>query len=281
MLVIVYQPLMNVKNKTTTEHKTLKYTGYNIHYYISGNPNGKAIVFVHAAFADHRCFNRQLEYFGENYRVITMDMLGHGLSQANKTSDKIDKTAYHIHQILEKEGISKTHIVGVSMGSLIAQYFALQYPEYTLSVSILGGYDISADNKQINKAQRAEGLKWIFKALFSMNLFRNYIAKVTVNNPELQPEIYEMATCFTRKSFMYLSGMRNVVKLRENIIIACPLLIMVGDSDLELAKQMALKFHQSKPESEYQVIMNAGHLANMDQAEMFNTVLDEFISTTK
>lgn len=266
-----------MKNELTCEHKILEYPGYNIHYYVSGNPTGPAIVFLHAAFADHRCFNRQLEFFGVNYRVITLDMLGHGLSQASKTSDKIDKTANHIHQILEKEGISETHIVGVSMGSLIAQYFALQYPEYTLSVSILGGYDISADNKQINKAQRTEGLKWIFKALFSMNLFRNYISKVTVNNPKLQPEIYEMATCFTRKSFMYMSGMGKVIKLRKNIKIACPLLIMVGDSDLELAKLMALKFHRSMPESKYQVISNAGHLANMDQSEMFNSVLDEFI----
>jgi pimeloyl-ACP methyl ester carboxylesterase len=272
---------MNVKNVSTSEHKILEYPGYNIHYYVSGNPNGQAIVLLHAAFADHRCFNRQLEFFGDNYRVITLDMLGHGLSQANKTSDKIDKTAYHIHKILEKEGISKTHIVGVSMGSLLAQYFALEYPECTLSVSILGGYDISADNKEVNKAQRTEGIKWIFRALFSMHLFRNYIAKVTVNNPELQPEIYEMATCFNRKSFMFISGMRNVVKLRENIIIACPLLIMVGDSDLELAKQMALKFLKSIPESKFKVIVNAGHFANMDQPEMFNSFLDEFIGKPK
>lgn len=270
---------MIIKNKFSSEHKILEYPGYNIHYYVSGNPNGQAIVLLHAAFADHRCFNRQLEFFGENYRIITMDMLGHGLSQANKTSDKIDKTACHIHQILEKESISKTHIVGVSMGSLLAQYFALEYPECTLSV--LGGYDISSDNKQVNKAQRTEGLKWILKALFSMHLFRNYIAKVTVNNPELQPEIYEMANCFTRKSFMYMSGMRNVVKFRENTIIARPMLNMVGDRDLELAKHMALKFHRSMPEIKYQVISNAGHLANMDQPEMFNSVLDEFIGTLK
>jgi len=266
--------------KPNIENKNLEQNGYNLHYFVSGNPKGEAIVFLHPAFADHRCFNKQLEYFVANYFVITLDMLGHGHTQPDKTSDRIDKTAEQVKQILAIEGFSQAHLVGVSMGSLLAQYVAIQYPEMVLSVTVLGGYDISADNKEVNKSQRKEGLKWIFKILFSMNSFRNYVSLVSANNSDSQAEFYEMVKCFNRKSFMYMSGMKNVIKRRENIKIECPLLILVGDNDIELAKRAALIFHESVPSSQYHIIQNAGHCANMDNAEIFNAVLLGFLGKT-
>jgi len=267
--------------KLNTDHKILEQVGYNLHYFVSGNIKGETIVFLHPAFADHRCFNKQLEALGKKYLVITLDMLGHGLSQPSKTNDKIDKTAEQVKQFLAIEGISQAHLVGVSMGSLIAQFVAIQYPEMVLSLTVLGGYDISADNKEVNKAQRKEGLKWIFKILFSMESFQKYLASITVSNSDSQVEMYEMVKCFTRKSFMYMAGMKNVIKRRENPKMECPLLILVGDNDLELAQRMAKKFHESIPSSQFYTIPNAGHCANMDNAKVFNELLGGFLIANK
>ncbi|MCK7541497.1 MAG: alpha/beta hydrolase [Marinilabiliales bacterium] len=78
-------------------------------------------------------------------------MLGHGLSKVEKAKDKIDHTIHHIDSILKNEGYSKAHFVGVSMGTLIAQYYSLHYPDKVQSMTILGGYDINANNKEISK----------------------------------------------------------------------------------------------------------------------------------
>ncbi|MBW6480413.1 MAG: alpha/beta hydrolase [Bacteroidales bacterium] len=268
-----------LEDKSSIEQKELTQNGYSIFYYATGDKENELIVFLHPAFADHRCFNKQIDYFSKEFRVVTIDMLGHGLSKVGKAKDKIDFTIHHIDTILKNEGYSKAHFVGVSMGTLIAQYYSLHNPDKVQSMTILGGYDINANNKEISKAQRSENIKWIFKALFSMNSFRRHVSSISVSNPVEQARFYEMASLFTRKSFTVMSGLGNIIKQRDNIAINYPLLILSGDKDIELAKRMSKKWHDNEPTSKFHVIENAGHCANMDNAAEFNRIVMSFIKT--
>ena len=144
-------------------------------------------------------------------------------------------------------------------------------------MTILGGYDINADNKEIAKAQRSENIKWFFKALFSMNSFRKYVSIAVVSRPEEQARFYEMASMFNRKSFTVMAGLGKVLQSRQNVNFDYPLLILSGDQDIELAKKMSKKWHHSEPSSKFQLIENAGHCANMDNPEEFNSILMDFI----
>lgn len=270
-----------IRIESSIEHKELKQDGYSINYFISGDTAKELIIFLHPAFADHRCFDKQIDYFSRDYKVITIDLLGHGLSKVDKAKDKLDFSVNHIDTILKSEGYDKAHFVGVSMGTLIAQYYALMYPEKVLSMTILGGYDINADNKEIAKAQRSESIKWILKAIVSMNSFRKYVASVTVSKPEEQARFYEMASLFTRKSFTVMSGLGKVMQARENIKREYPLLILVGDKDNDLAQRISKKWHDAEPQSMYYLIKEAGHCANMDNSEDFNKIVMTFIKSEK
>ena len=266
-----------LEDNSSIEQRELKQNGYSIFYYVTGDKENDLIVFLHPAFADHRCFNKQADYFSKEFRVVTIDMLGHGLSKVEKAKDKIDFTIHHIDTILKIEGYSKAHFVGVSMGTLIAQYYSLHNPDKVQSMTILGGYDINADNKEISKAQRSENIKWIFKALFSMNSFRRHVSSISVSNPVEQARFYEMASLFTRKSFTAMSGLGNIIKQRDNIDRNYPLLILSGDNDIELARRMSRKWHDHEPTSKFYEIENAGHCANMDNADEFNRIVMSFI----
>lgn len=268
-------------SESLIEKKELKQNGYTIFYYATGDKEKELIVFLHPSFADHRCFDKQVDYFAKEFRVVTIDMLGHGLSKVEKAKDKIDHTIHHIDTILKNEGYTKAHFAGVSMGTLIAQYYSLHYPDKVQSMTILGGYDINANNKEISKAQRSENIKWIFKALFSMNSFRRYVSSVSVSQPVEQARFYDMASLFTRKSFICMSGLGNILKQRENIVRNYPLLILCGDKDIELAKRMSKKWHESEPASKFQMIENAGHCANMDDPDTFNKIVMSFIKQDK
>jgi pimeloyl-ACP methyl ester carboxylesterase len=267
--------------KAVIEQKELKQDGYSIFYYATGAKDKDLIVFLHPAFADHRCFNNQIDFFVQHFRVVTIDMLGHGQSKVPKAKDKIDFTIHHIDSILSNEGYGKAHFVGVSMGTLVAQYYALHNPHKVQSMTILGGYDINADNSEIAKAQRSENIKWIFKAIFSMNSFRRYVSSVSVSNPAEQARFYEMASLYTRKSFMCMSGLGNIIKQRDSVTRSYPLLILTGDKDIELAIRMSKKWHENEPTSKYKIIENAGHCANMDNADEFNSVVMSFIGNGK
>ena len=93
----------------------------SIHYWINDNEVGSAIIFIHPAFANHTCFDKQLDYF-RDYRVITIDLIGHGKSIGKGT---IEDTALYINQIMETEKIDKINLVGVSIGAVLVQDFAI------------------------------------------------------------------------------------------------------------------------------------------------------------
>lgn len=173
-------------------------------------------------------------------------MLGHGLSQKGKSKDKIDATVEHIKMIMEDENKDSIHIVGLSMGSLLAQYFGLLYP------------------KQV---------KSIFMILFSFDKFRRHIASLSSIISEEQQKIYDSSGHFKRKSLIAMSGLGNVLKVRENVERTYPLLILCGENDIDLAINSARDWHLADPGSEFSLIDNAGHCANMDNAEQFNEVV--------
>lgn len=275
--------LKNMKNERTVntqsfiEHKTLELDGYQLHYYISGIQNKESIIFLHPAFSDHRAFEQQIDYFSKDYKVITIDFIGHGLSKAKKSKDKIDATPEHLLKIMELEKINKTHLVGVSMGSLIAQYFALKYPIKIKSLTALGGYDINNENKEVAKAQKWSNIGLIFRAIFSMKAFRKKTALITCESEKGQALFYNTTSHYERKSFMVMQGLQNVIKDRKNIKFNYPILIMTGEFDIELAKKMAQSWHSGLENSEYYMIANGGHCANIDEPEIFNKKVEEFI----
>lgn len=268
---------LTVQIERSIEHKTLKMDGYEIHYNVSGKENNDLIVFLHPAFSDHRVFDQQIDFFSKNYRVITIDLIGHGLSKAKKSKDKIDVSSEHIAKILEIKGFDKAHIVGISMGSLIAQYFALEYPEKIKTLTALGGHNINKENKEVAKAQRSYNLSLIFRAIFSMKAFRKMTAENICKSEKGQALFYETTSHYERKSFMVMQGLQNVIKDRKNIKTEYPTLILTGEFDIELAKKMSKEWHTDLENSEYFIIENAGHCANIDKPLVFNKVVKEFI----
>ena len=265
--------------KTPIAHKTLVKNGDSLHYFVSGNPNGETIIFLHPAFGDHRCFDKQIDFFSSQYRVITLDIPGHGLTGIGKSKTKISTIPQLIIEILNLENTEKTHIAGVSLGSLLAQDFALKYPERTLSLTVLGGYNINKEQREIAKAQRNEMLRWLFKMIFSMDAFRRYAASISVTDKMEQARFYQSAKRFTRKSFTVMSGLDKLVANRPDVQRELPLLLLVGENDLEVAINSTKQWCKDDPAAQMFIIENAGHCANMDNADKFNEIMMRFLKS--
>ncbi len=207
-------------------------------------------------------------------------MIGHGSSSVLKSKDKIDATPKHIERILETEGYDKAHLVGVSVGSLIAQYFALKYPKKVSSLTSLGGYNINQDDKEVKKIQNSSNFGLVLRALFSMKSFRKKTAKLSCHSPNGRALFYQSMSNYKRKSFLTMQGLQNVIKERNNVNADYPTLILVGEFDLEIARKMAKEWNSENSVSVFYEIKNAGHCANLDQPLQFNMLLEKFIHKT-
>ena len=147
----------------------------------------------------------------------------------------------------------------------------------TPSVTGLGGYNINKEQKEIAKTQRNEVFKWLFKMIFSMTAFHKYIAERSVIGKNEQVHIYESSKNFSRSSFSVMTGMDGLIASRLNIEYPYPLLILAGEKDITLAITSAQSWHQDIPTNQFEIIQNAGHCANLDNALEFNKRLKNFL----
>ncbi len=93
--------------------------GINWNYDIEGQ--GENLLFIHGRGVDRRIWRQQVKHFSDCYRVVSVDLPGHGESSWEHIS--LDSMAEDFGEILEKEDIEKVSIVGSSLGGMVALKF--------------------------------------------------------------------------------------------------------------------------------------------------------------
>ena len=245
----------------------------SIHYWINDTEVGSAIIFIHPAFANHTCFASQIDYF-KDYRVITIDLIGHGKSIGKGT---IEDTAMYINQIMEIEKIDKINLVGVSIGAVLVQDFANKYPSKVSSLTCIGGYDNNNFDKGLQKGNAKQQMKMFLKAMFSIKAFAEDNKKISAYTDEAKEKFYQMNLEFKKSSFRYFSTLHKLVNKYKTPKRDYPLLIGVGEYDNDMAKKASSMWHELEPNSQYVEFSGAGHIVNMDTPEQFNKVLKKVI----
>jgi 3-oxoadipate enol-lactonase len=100
--------------------------GYTMAYDIAGD--GVPLVFIHQVATDRRLWHYQRSIFYRRYRLITVDIMGHGQVSWPSEEFSLDRTAAHVQTLLERLKAGPAFLIGVSMGAAIAMRIALSDP---------------------------------------------------------------------------------------------------------------------------------------------------------
>ncbi len=250
-------------------------------YYISGRENKEWVLFLHAAFVTHDMFQEQASYFQNKYNVLTLDIIGHGKSINTRKGDSIHGMSKWIHEILTAEEILNIHIVGISLGAVLAQDFANRYPEAVRSLACFGGYDINHFDSKMQKGNSFSQMLMMGKAIFSVKWFARDNRKISAYTLQAQNAFYEMNIQFPKKSFRYLATLNRLVNAQETAQRKYPLLIGCGQHDIPMERSAVEMWREREPDSSVVMFENAGHCVNMDAPQKFNKTLEVFWSTGK
>ena len=207
---------------------------------------------------------------------MALDIIGHGDSTDTQKGDSIDKMSAWISEILKTEKIEKIHIVGVSLGSVLAQAFANQYPESVQSLACFGGYDINNFDAKMQKENGASQMLMMLKAVFSVKWFAKSNKKISAYTLQAQNDFYEMNLHFPKKSFMYLASLGSMVNVRQTKPRKYPLLIGCGEHDIPMELSAVEMWKKNEPECSVVIFEDAGHCVNMDTPDKFNAVMENF-----
>lgn len=249
---------------------SIKFINNTISYESRGK--GETILFLHGLGSRGEDWRFQLPAFRDNYQVITVDLPGHGNSQADMESLTIDNIAESISHLLDKP----SHIVGLSFGSFIALKLALLHPEKVKSLTLFGSTCRIQDIGRLRLFMRQLAVK-----ILPLSLVAKAIAFLCFPKKE-QKEL--RTTCQNHvasvKKEVYLKLSKEIfqfdVSERFNEI-QCPVLIVAGRKDHILPPRHAEKLHRLLPNSELHIIETAGHIMPIDSPTVCNQLLQNFI----
>ena len=250
-----------------------------IAYYVNETKNKEWLVFVHAAFVDHRMFEKQFEYFLGKYNLLAIDILGHGNSVHAKKGDNIEKMADWINQIFLKHNILAANFVGVSLGSVFIQDFANKYENKVLSLACFGGYDINNFDVSKQKTNSKAQTKMMLKAMFSIKWFAKSNKKISAFTSNAQTDFYNLNIQFKKKSFMYLAGLQKLVNKYPKKQRQYKLLVGCGEHDIPFEIELVNEWADYE-KCDKIIFEGAGHCVNMDTPQKFNECLEKFLQSS-
>ncbi len=256
--------------------KPMKLENSPITYFVSNTRQAEWILFIHAAFVNHNMFRTQFAYFEKKYNILAVDIIGHGQSTDTQKGDTIIKMSNWISDILKAERIDKIHIVGVSLGAVLAQDFANRFPYAVSSLACFGGYDINNFDVKMKQENSAQQKLMMLKALVSIKWFAEANKKISAYTSQAQNEFFAMNILFPKKSFMFLATLNGMVNKYKTGQRNYPLLIGCGKFDIPMELEAIKAWKNTEPDCTVVLFENAGHCVNMDVPQEFNKTMEEF-----
>jgi len=252
-----------------------------LYYEVAGT--GPPLVLIHGFTLDTRMWDDQFEAFSKHYRVVRYDMRGYGQSALPVLGEGYSH-ADDLRALLDHLGITKTHVIGLSMGGSVAVNFTIEYPERTMSLitvdTTLGGFPRSEEWRAFlgmifSKARQA-GVETSKKLFLNSELFQP-----ALENPEVAARLAEMVLSYSGWSLLNPPGPEISLEIpaaKQLNKIDVPTLVIVGERDLPDFHDIADALDRGILKATKVVIPGVGHMANMEAPEKFNEVVLSFLS---
>lgn len=256
-----------------------------IHYTLYENKSSKQwVTFVHGAGGSSSIWYKQIRDFKKHYNVLLLDLRGHGnskptLKKALQKKYTFSALANDIVEVLDHLKIEKTHLVGISLGTILIRQLAEMHPERVQSM-ILGG----AILKMNFRSQILMRLGNIFKYVLPYLVLYRFFAFVIMpkkNHKQSRILFINEAKKVYQKEFIkwfkLTAEINPILKWFRQVELNIPTLYIMGNEDymfLPSVRQVVEKHYKS---SKLFVIEQCGHVVNVEQPAIFNANVISFI----
>ena len=122
---------------------------YKTDYYFKNEKKTTPVVFIHGVGLTKEIWSQQTEFF-KNHSILTYDLIGHGKTPLEKTQLNFQDFTKQLLNLINELEINKIHLVGFSLGALVARHFAAQHEDRLSSLVLHGSiYKRSNDQKRV------------------------------------------------------------------------------------------------------------------------------------
>ncbi|MEY3906919.1 MAG: hypothetical protein RIR59_1742 [Pseudomonadota bacterium] len=247
--------------------------GLTVHVRDQGLRNGPALVLVHGSNASLHTWEPWVTRLQDRYRIVTMDLPGHGLTGASPDG-RYDYTAYAgiVDQVMQALGVSKAVIGGNSMGGGVAWTYALAHPakvEGLILVDAAGapggvsrkppiGFRI-ARMPILRETARIITPRSVFEASLKSSVYDPTFATPAMVDRYWELNRYPGNRAATISRFAEAHS-RTSARADQMSAIKAPVLILWGETDTLIPVASAHWFHKALPGSRLIIYPRIGHI---------------------
>ncbi len=241
---------------------------------------GDAIVFLHGIGGDSSVWAAQFDAFAGGFRVIAWDMPGYGSSPALRPMT-FPALADALRGLLDRLELGCVHLVGHSMGGMVAQEFAATYPERVRTLVL------AATSPAFGRTDSAFQKRFVEARLGPLDAGRTMteLAEETVA-ALLGPDASEKYAVLAREAMAavpetaYRDAIACLVTFDRRDALAeytMPVLALAGDRDAAAPAPMMQRMAERIPGAEFVSLPGTGHLCNLESPSAFNDAVEAFV----
>ena len=247
-----------------------------------GDGPGEPLVLLHAFPLNGRMFEPQMKAFSEGRRVVAPDYPGFGRSTRTPAQPDIRYYAEGVLGLLDRLGLERVVLGGVSMGGYVALGCMRLFPE-RVSGLILADTRPDADSEETrenrkNMARRVadEGVEVLIELQMRRLLARDTLEKNEEVVEEVRTMILESSPGGVVAALGAMRERPDSTPLLEKIEV--PTLVIGGEEDGISSPEVMEAMAEKIPDSRHVTLPRAGHLSNLEAPEGFNAALKEFLA---
>lgn len=249
-----------------------------LHYRFDGPEKGPVVMLSNALASDLTMWEFQVPALVEaGYRVLRYDSRGLGHSAVPEGPYSIEMLAADAVGLMDALGLEKVHFCGLSMGGMIGQMLGSQYGDRLISLTLSSTAAHMAPeeiwNERIETVQK-NGMAVVVDATID----RWFTKPGQTRLASLVEKVRRVILNTPVKGFCACCAAIRDMDQRETIhAVSTPTLVMVGENDPGTPVSAAEQIHQGITSSELTIIPDAVHFVQMEQSNIFNHALLEFI----
>ena len=247
-----------------------------LHYRVHGREGAPVVALANALGTDARIWDEVIDILAADYRVLSYDKRGHGLSDAPTGDCRLDDHVDDLVGLLDTIGATRLALGGVSVGGLIAQGFALRCPERLAALVLcdtaprLG--DAALWNGRIATVRR-DGLgalaDGVMERWFSTR-FRKESPDAVAGWRNLFERTHAEGYCGT------CATLRDTDLSARVASIAAPTLVVVGEEDAATSVAQVRSLAGAIPGGRFDILAGAGHIPSIERPAELAALMTAF-----
>ena len=253
-------------------------SGTNLRYKFDGPEQGPIVMLSNSLASDLTMWDSQIRpLMASGYRVLRYDSRGHGQSSAPMGPYSIEMLATDAVGLMDMLGLEKVHFCGLSMGGMVGQMLGVRHGDRLISLTLCATSAYMAPREiwdQRIETVRENGMGAVVDATID-----RWFTKA--GQERLHDEVEKVRRMILKTpadGFCACCAAIRDMDQRDSIsAISTRTLVVVGEHDPGTPVSASELIHDRIPSSELRVISDAAHFVNVEQANIFNDAILEFI----